>query len=206
MIFPPSPSAFRKLQNYLAYSKAKSRASDSSASREEEKRKEQEIHFRNETGQGKAMFELFSYAVLWWSLLGIYYLGNSGGWVSRRLVSAFCFIVVVMGSFSDNGAFKANFPYVIWIAAYNTTFIFLYLLVFESAVPHFIPSKPDLPTLHPQMQGIANNSNLHPSRAGSPYQTEFAVNEEERSKRIAPPLLEAINKNGLVLFLIVRHF
>ncbi|ORY90902.1 GPI-anchored wall transfer protein 1 [Leucosporidium creatinivorum] len=55
---------------------------------------------------GKLANVLGSYAVLWW---GAYLtLRYFGGHVSRRV---------------------ANLPYVIWIAAFNTSFIFLYLLI-----------------------------------------------------------------------------
>ncbi|WVQ84419.1 hypothetical protein IAT38_006571 [Cryptococcus sp. DSM 104549] len=82
--------------------------------------------------------ELFGYGVAWWSLLGASRL--VGGEVSRRM---------------------ANTPYVLWVAAYNTTFLFGYLLL-----ELLLPASPSSP--------------------------------------LVPPLLDALNKNGLVVFLVAN--
>jgi len=102
----------------------------------------------------KIAIELFSYAALWWTCLGLSSLLDvRGGGVSRRL---------------------ANLPYVLWVCAYNTTFILCYLLVdmvFTSRMlsPH--------------------TKNLSPTQAST--------------KRVstASELLDAINTNGLAFFL-----
>ncbi|KLO07820.1 GWT1-domain-containing protein [Schizopora paradoxa] len=97
----------------------------------------------------KIAIELFSYAALWWISLGIVSVLNVGGGVSRRL---------------------ANLPYVLWVCAYNTSFILCYLIsdvMFYSRIP-------------------SNQSS-----------------EISGGKRVSTPsiLLDAINRNGLVLFL-----
>ena len=79
--------------------------------------------------------ELFSYSAAWWAALAAW--KGLGGEVSRRL---------------------ANLPYVLWTAAYNSTFLFTYLVI-------ELLLSPTPPT---------------------------------------PPLLEAINANGLVIFLIAN--
>ncbi|KAL5478411.1 GWT1_1 [Sanghuangporus weigelae] len=87
----------------------------------------------------KTILELFSYAFLWWTCLAVCYWMNTGGWVSRRL---------------------ANLPYVIWVAAYNTSLVLLYLLLDKLSV--------------------------------------------SRKTSSTPSLLEAINLNGLALFLLAN--
>ncbi|WWD19548.1 hypothetical protein CI109_104009 [Kwoniella shandongensis] len=95
-----------------------------------------EEHARShyEKRRTELVLELFGYGVAWWCALG----GSRlvGGEVSRRL---------------------ANTPYVFWVVAYNTTFLFGNLL----------------------LELILPESHI-------------------------PPLLEAINKNGLVVFLVAN--
>jgi phosphatidylinositol glycan class W len=59
---------------------------------------------------------------------------------------------------------QANLPYVVWVAAFNTTFLGLYLIL------HLV---------------------LDPSGG------------EEEGEAKAPAIFEAINRNGLVVFLVV---
>ncbi|GAA5836434.1 hypothetical protein JCM11251_007078 [Rhodosporidiobolus azoricus] len=98
---------------------------------------------------GKLANLLGSYAVVWWTLYaGVRWV--TGTEVSRRL---------------------ANLPYVLWITAFNTSFIFLYLAV------HLV---------------VAASA----SSASSSSPTAAA-----RSATAAPAIFEAINRNGLVVFL-----
>ncbi|GAA5887864.1 hypothetical protein JCM16303_007363 [Sporobolomyces ruberrimus] len=99
---------------------------------------------------GKLANLLGSYAVVWWVC---YWLTRKCGWeVSRRL---------------------ANLPYVLWITAFNTSFLFLYLLVHLAATTQFFSS----------------SSNSHP------------IATAPASPLRAPMIFEAINRNGLVVFL-----
>ncbi|KAL5514715.1 hypothetical protein ACEPAG_2031 [Sanghuangporus baumii] len=113
----------------------------------------------------KTILELFSYAFLWWTCLTVCYWMNTGGWVSRRL---------------------ANLPYVIWVAAYNTSFIMFYLLLDKLSV-----SRKTSSSFHP-----VSSSSLHPG--------SYVSGGQPKSKSAAPPLLEAINLNGLALFLLAN--
>ncbi|CEQ42998.1 SPOSA6832_04890 [Sporobolomyces salmonicolor] len=109
---------------------------------------------------GKLANLLGSYAVIWWALYAV--VRWSGAEVSRRLVR--CFISLdlpfPLGTHSD---LPANLPYVLWTVAFNTSFLFLYLLIH-----------------------IATASSK--SGPGAPA---------------APAIFEAINRNGLVVFLVV---
>ncbi|KAK8853133.1 hypothetical protein IAR55_003834 [Kwoniella newhampshirensis] len=95
---------------------------------------EEHVRSHYEKRRTELVLELFGYGVAWWCALSCSLV--AGGAVSRRL---------------------ANTPYVFWVAAFNTTFLFGNLLL------------------------------------------ELALSESN-----IPPLLEAINKNGLVIFLVAN--
>ncbi|KAF9018028.1 GWT1-domain-containing protein [Hymenopellis radicata] len=105
----------------------------------------------------KAAMELFSYTVLWWTCMGLVrglqIDGKEG--VSRRVV---------------------NLSYVMWIAAFNTSFILGYLLLDMHFYPE--PSK-------------FKKRDVDNSDAVATYKAP-----------VAPSLLDAINKNALVIFLL----
>ncbi|GAA6022105.1 hypothetical protein JCM11491_002111 [Sporobolomyces phaffii] len=75
------------------------------------------------------------------------------------------------------GYLAANLPYVLWIAAFNTSFIFLYLLVHLAATNSFFESSRHRP---------------RPIAAPPPSPLE------------SPMIFEAINRNGLVVFLVAN--
>ena len=87
----------------------------------------------------------------------------------------------------------ANLQYVIWIAAYNSTFILGYLVLdlvfFPSPLSRSVYSPTSKLKVHP-------NATRH--ELGAERGKEAAAGGGG-----AQPLLEAINKNGLVLFLLV---
>ncbi|KAG2146444.1 GWT1-domain-containing protein [Suillus bovinus] len=104
----------------------------------------------------KIVIELLSYSVVWWMLLAFVRLGLE---VSRRM---------------------ANLSYVLWVAAYNTSFILGYILLDMV----FFPTR----TLKIRDPTDPSGKRL--------------LIEEKGSKTSAPALLEAINKNSFILFLL----
>ncbi|BGP18836.1 hypothetical protein JCM10213_003491 [Rhodosporidiobolus nylandii] len=97
---------------------------------------------------GKLAELLGSYTVVWWCAFAV------ARWVSGIEVSRQL----------------ANLPYVLWIVAFNTSFIFLYLVVHLVVASLYPPTSP---------------------RAAS-------------SATAAPAIFEAINRNGLAVFLIAN--
>ncbi|EJD01801.1 GWT1-domain-containing protein [Fomitiporia mediterranea MF3/22] len=167
LLLPPSPSEFRQQQHKLRLQLrgSTSPVSPSKASQRKDETKERTKTWKRQ--DDKTVLELFSYALLWWTVLGVCYLTDIGGGVSRRL---------------------ANLPYVIWIAAFNTSFIMFYLL---------------LDKLRPstsQSNHISRNT-LHPT---SSAHDSYFPSDDMKSSRKAPALLEAINRNGLALFLLAN--
>ena len=110
----------------------------------------------------KTATELFGYTLLWWALFYLARYFKIGGQdVSRRMV---------------------NLPYILWVAAYNTTAILGYFALDLLFFPR--------PERYDPTSGLKRSP-----RAGGQI--------KEYAQAQAPALLEAINKNGLALFLLV---
>ncbi|KIK39530.1 hypothetical protein CY34DRAFT_808155 [Suillus luteus UH-Slu-Lm8-n1] len=104
----------------------------------------------------KIIIELLSYSVVWWMLLAFVRLGLE---VSRRM---------------------ANISYVLWVAAYNTSFILGYIAL-------------DMVFFPTRTSKIRDPTDPSGKRL---------LVEEKGPKSSAPALLEAINKNAFILFLL----
>lgn len=104
----------------------------------------------------KIVIELLSYSMVWWMLLAFVRLGLE---VSRRM---------------------ANISYVLWVAAYNTSFILGYILL-------------DMVFFPTRTSKIRDPTDPSGKRL---------LIEEKGPKSSAPVLLEAINKNAFILFLL----
>ncbi|KAI0324103.1 hypothetical protein GY45DRAFT_1439298 [Cubamyces sp. BRFM 1775] len=121
----------------------------------------------------KTATELCSYAVLWWVFLGALKLFGIGGGISRRMV---------------------NIQYIIWVAAYNTTFLLGYLVLdlffFPSPLSKSVYSPTSKLKVHPDPDMLKATRHLR--------------GRDHGAGGSAPALLEAINKNGLVLFLLAN--
>ncbi|KAF7289950.1 Cytochrome P450 [Mycena indigotica] len=112
---------------------------------------------------GKTVIELTSYAIVWWTALGILRFMQIDEGVSRQM---------------------ANFQYVLWITAFNTSFILAYLLLDITFYP---------PSSAPKKRPNSESNHFSP---------EMTVNVISAT---APPLLDALNKNGLPVFLLARE-
>ncbi|KAG6901871.1 hypothetical protein C0995_007097 [Termitomyces sp. Mi166 len=109
--------------------------------------------------------ELFSYTFVWWTLFYVLkFFGVGGEGVSRRMV---------------------NVQYIFWVAAFNTSFILGYLLL-------YMTYNLSLSVYSQQRKLKVPGKKLEMDRYNQ--QPELG----------APLLLEAINKNGLVLFLVAN--
>ncbi|KAK7053023.1 Glucosaminyl phosphatidylinositol (GlcN-PI) nositol acylation protein [Paramarasmius palmivorus] len=105
----------------------------------------------------KTATELCAYAVLWWISMGVtraLHLDGGDG-ASRRLV---------------------NLSYILWVSAYNTSFILGYMVL-----------------------DMAFFSKARPSKS-----SKSSMDEPIRDPGIPPPLLSAINKNALPVFLLAN--
>lgn len=152
-VLPPDPYFYEAL--YLRSKPTDAR--EVRANIEEKKRKAWKAK------PGKLANVLGSYAVMWWvAYFGLRWLGMD---VSRRVVSCSRLTCAELGAdLSRISDTQANLPYVIWIAAFNTTFLFVYLLVNMWA-------------------------------ASSPLTRATG----------APAIFDSFNRNGLVVFLVVRY-
>ncbi|GAA5847790.1 hypothetical protein JCM9279_006635 [Rhodotorula babjevae] len=165
-VLPPSPSFFR-LHALPPSASSLSPSTTASSSAAEDRRladKRAKAADPHRVRDGKRAEWLSSAAVCFWAAFGLVRLATPGG-VSRRL---------------------ANAPYVLWTAAFNTSFLVLYL-----AVHHLGGSA--------AARAPTTASSLSPSaaaRAASP----------PRDGAVLPPprLFSAINKNGLAVFLVAN--
>ncbi|QRV98928.1 hypothetical protein RhiJN_26947 [Ceratobasidium sp. AG-Ba] len=213
LILPPSPSHFRRALSALSNlnpSAAPSRAPsparlyvdndlhmgrraptpDSSDDEDDTPRpRPAPIPVRDEPRKrGKAAIELCSYAVVWWTLFFIgSMVGDGTQSVSRRL---------------------ANTLYVLWVAAFNTSFLLGYVLLdsvfarpshlHATRSSSFPAAKERLSASSPMRNSFTAPSFKFP--AGSDSIRERALLTETDSSG----LLAAINLNGLPLFLVAN--
>ena len=175
MILPPSPSYFRRqqLERLNVRSRRDSNAglpapSGTSSQREDD----------------KTATELAAYAILWWTFLGLSSLLASVAGVSRRLVG-----FPIGGPFSPCLlCVQVNLPYILWVAAFNTSFILAYFLLDL----FFFPS--------PLSQSIYSpTSKLKVSKDRRKVITE----SQAPAAKDAPALLHTVNLNGFAVFLLV---
>ncbi|KAH8112762.1 GWT1-domain-containing protein [Phellopilus nigrolimitatus] len=173
VLLPPSPSDFRRQQNNLHLYGSPSPPSPTYDGTPGTDRQHTKVLQRQDA---KTAIELLSYAILWWTCLGLCYVTGTGGGISRRL---------------------ANLPYVIWVAAYNTSFIMGYLLLDMLASPSLAEKA--------NQSYISTSARLQPSSSTESTYTSAKFGKS-KSQSKAPALLEAININGLALFLLVSAF
>ncbi|KAJ7226797.1 GWT1-domain-containing protein [Mycena pura] len=113
----------------------------------------------------KTAIELASYSIVWWAVFGLTRLIGMDEGVSRQ---------------------TANFPYVMWITAFNTSFILAYVVLDMIFYP--------LPVPKPKITSPPSPASRYYSPTPTPPPSPIYT----------PPLLEAINKNSLLLFLLAN--
>jgi phosphatidylinositol glycan class W len=152
------------------------------------------VHREND----KTATVLFSYAVIYWTLFGISrYLQIGGPDVSRRLVRLRFLHFRSIVSIDEAG--QVNLPYIAWVAAYNTTVLLCYLLLDLAFFPTPLSKSTYSPVSGLKVVRRPSNGDDNVSDSAS-----TPLTMPEPSPMPAPPLLEAINRNSLAVFLLVR--
>jgi len=159
MILPPSPSSFRR-QQLGGLNARPRRGSNASLAALSSTNPQRE--------DDKTATELAAYAILWWTFLGLSSFLASVAGVSRRLV---------------------NLPYILWVAAFNTSFILGYFLLDLFFFPSPLSKSIYSPT-----------SKLKVPKDRRKVPTEFQTSP----LKDAPVLLRAINQNGISVFLLAN--
>ncbi|KIM82775.1 hypothetical protein PILCRDRAFT_820061 [Piloderma croceum F 1598] len=173
ILLPPTPSYFRRRQRApLPQKNANVDTDTDNDSDSDDVNHKVFPKSQGKTGpqrqNDKTAIELCSYAVVWWVLMGLSQALGIGKGVSRRMV---------------------NLPYILWVAAFNTTFIFGYLFLdifFFPSSSKTVYSSISNPEVSPDNSSILRDQHS-PPLTGNP-----------------PALLEAINRNGLVLFILAN--
>jgi phosphatidylinositol glycan class W len=183
LILPPSPSYFRHIQQDQARATGHRRNSNTGA-----KSDNQRNHPGGKRRDDKTVTELCSYAVIWWALMGLARVIGIGTDVSRRMV---CLIFSPVRANVVSFYAQVNLPYILWIAAFNTSSILGYFLIDLYLFPSSLSTSEYSTTS--TLKAPTENPN-HP------------IDYSQQQQRIGDPpaLLDAINKNGLALFLLVR--
>ena len=180
IILPPSPSFFRRRQKMLVNKDLKRRNSDPAAGKAD-------LDIAAPRQTAKTATELCSYSIIWWSFLGLLRFfkvdgtwGPEGG-VSRRMVKT-KFGDMIRYSLLNFFFFflEVNLPYILWVTAFNTSFLLSYL-----ALDIWISSIGD----------SGKTTKQHKKKADAPPPVIQVGNP--------PPLLELINRHSLAIFLLV---
>jgi len=193
LIIPHSPSYFRR-QQVAAKGRRNNDAGEGTDSSTDAI--QHRVHAPAYRENDKTATELFSYAVIYWVVFGMSkYLHIGGPDVSRRVV---------------------NLPYIMWVAAYNTTVLLCYFLLDLAFFPTPLSKSTYSPVSglkvvrHPNMNDSDSDSTLTPtsvSSSGSFHHVNMSglspgmTMTAGPSPMPAPPLLEAINRNSLAVFL-----
>ncbi|KAF8635696.1 hypothetical protein AX15_000321 [Amanita polypyramis BW_CC] len=169
LILPPSPSWFRRMMK--RQKEASGRKSTKNNNARVSNDDSLSVPLSSVRYMGKTSTELCAYALLWSVLCGITGLMKIGISANNK---------ETLGKGLGEGVSRrmANLPYIFWVAAFNTSFLFAYFVLDTI----FYPS--------PETR-----------RSSKKLKTPSGKTEGHLSTAAAPPLLDAINKNGLAIFL-----
>lgn len=125
----------------------------------------------------KLVMLLISYSILWW---GAYYLQRfaTGGQVSRRL---------------------ANLPYVLWVVAYNTSFLLAYVAIYMILLQPL-----DENILRQSSSSIKKGKSAVRNGDGGPYNGDKTTSNIEAGLAKTPSLLHALNAHAFAVFLLAN--
>lgn len=120
---------------------------------------------------------LVSYSVLWW---GAYYLQRlaTGGQVSRRL---------------------ANLPYVLWVVAYNTSFLLAYVAIYMVLLQPL-----DEKTLRQSSSAIKKGKSAMRNGDGGTYNSGSSSPSTKAGLAKTPSLFHALNAQAFAVFLLAN--
>ncbi|KAG9040676.1 Glucosaminyl phosphatidylinositol (GlcN-PI) nositol acylation protein [Tulasnella sp. UAMH 9824] len=196
LILPPSPSHFRRRQKAIKPDPQESSNAVYSSRKP--------FKLSSDRQLDKTVIELFAYTVMWWAIFGVVAMMSGGRMgVSRRL---------------------ANLSYVLLTTAYNSLFLLCYMALELMFSPSTEPEPRSQAARkyqeHPRSDDVTGRPANFPSafvRRSSSIKTDEPEPEPDNEsgdfiqpkKPTQPPLqspalFEAINKNGLAVFLLVR--
>lgn len=183
LILPPSPSWFRRLIKHQkdALDRRRTRKIDDTHFSANRLSLDQMTPLPSPRHIGKTSTELCAYALLWSVSCGIIGLTKIGVGINNK---------EPIGKGLGKGVSRrmVNLPYILWIAAFNASFLFAYLILDMIFYPSPEPRN-------------AKISNARDKETGKGSSSRQRIHNQQP---ISPPLLNAINKNGLALFLLAN--
>ncbi|CAA7263440.1 unnamed protein product [Cyclocybe aegerita] len=206
LVLPPSPNLFSQRQ------RAPSSNDNKERKRRDSNTSSKEFDLSAPRQLGKTAIELCAYSIVWWMALGATKFvgiggnwGKGGGGVSRQMV---------------------NLPYILWVVAFNTSFLLSYIVVLDIGI--FGESKgKSAKAKHRQItspkkgqlrdpKATSPGSSAPPFSPFSPISPSTSpaylsvpspsLNLAATSIGNPPKLLEMINKHGLIIFLLANIF
>ncbi|KAK2460809.1 hypothetical protein APHAL10511_007279 [Amanita phalloides] len=177
LILPPSPSWFRRMVKHTRDTLNKRIVTDVRLSINGQP-PSQIVPLSSPRQAGKTSTELCAYALLWSVLSGIVGLAKFGVNASNK---------ESLGKGLGKGVSRrmVNLPYILWVTAFNTCFLFAYFI---------------LDTIFYPSPRLSKRSSSSDKKTGP----IFDRTHNRQAQATSPPLLDSINKNGLALFLLAN--
>ncbi|KDR66506.1 hypothetical protein GALMADRAFT_259350 [Galerina marginata CBS 339.88] len=196
LILPPTPSFFRRRQQALSNvqpEKDKRRNSNPPSpgfgvdQEGKDNFKRREVDLASPRQLEKTATELSAYAIMWWAFLGLARLTRvDGRWsegmgVSRRMV---------------------NISYILWVAAFNVSFLLCYLLILDLWIFAHPPSRSK--AKHHKKTDQNSEVSAAPAYLGISDPRQLSTPAGSHGFGNPPKLLEVVNRHGLSVFLLAN--